>query len=162
MWKRKVSCTSWLAKSTFYEVRSEVMERNKCLKELKSFNKNVVTLLDMNENTSVASLMSAHIYVWLFFLKDNYCILSTLTATKDIYWSHSKLTFINCLHLLFLCLWWLSEPPAVGWAAPTYSCPFFFFCLSLSWKKCRRDTITIETRSACCYGEMPVCHDGSV
>lgn len=69
MWKRKVSCTSWLAKSTFYEVRSEVMERNKCLKELKSFNENAVTLLDMNENTSVASLMSAHIYVWLFFLK---------------------------------------------------------------------------------------------
>lgn len=41
------------------------MERNKCLKELKSFNKNVVTLLDMNENISVASLMSAHIYVFL-------------------------------------------------------------------------------------------------
>lgn len=45
------------------------MERNKCLKELKSFNENAVTLLDMNENTSVASLMSAHIYVWLFFKK---------------------------------------------------------------------------------------------
>lgn len=42
------------------------MERNKCLKELKSFNENAVTLLDMNENTSVASL-SAHVYVWLFF-----------------------------------------------------------------------------------------------
>lgn len=48
---------------------------------------------------------------------------------KDIYWSHSKLTLINCLHLPFLCLWWLSEPPAVGWAAPTYSCPFFLLLI---------------------------------
>lgn len=160
MWKRKVSCTSWLAKSTFYEVRSEVMERNKCLKELKSFNENAVTWYEWKYISCITNECS---YLCLvIFLKDNYCILSSLTAMKDIYWSHSKLTLINCLHLPFLCLWWLSEPPAVGWAAPTYSCPFFFFCLSLSCKKCRRDTITIETRSACCYGEMPVCHDGSV
>lgn len=30
----------------------------------------------------------------------------------------------------------------------------FLLLLSPSWKKCRRDTITIETGSACCYGEI--------